>query len=173
MNEPVRTATAALHLSYSQFVVTDWNSRESISPTLAASNGLVGTNASGAVVLTGIHTGNVNVTAELLDNAPGSVDLDEWDEVVEVSVESEDGELIAHGIMDDPPEGLPELAHAGPGTYRLRVHARGRDTAVDATRSEPVEDYKLSVWPAPEAAEAVYKQSDRRGAEIRSRWRRE
>ena len=172
MKEPVRTATAALHLSYSQFVITDWNSRDGIPPTLAASNGLVGTNASGAVVLTGIHTGNVSVTVELLDIEPGSVDLNEWDEIVEVSVDSEEGELIAHGIMDDPPQELPELAHAGPGTYRLRVHARGRDTAVDATRSDPVEDYKLAVWPAPDATETVYKQSDTRGATIRATWRR-
>lgn len=167
MNEPVGTATAAMHVSYGHFVITDWSSPGGTPPSLAASNGLVGANSNGAVVLTGINTGYVNVTVELLDTAPGSVDLDDWDEVVEVSVDSEDGELIAHGMAEDPPPEFPELAHAGPGLYRLRVHARGRDTAAHSYAEEPVEDYKIRVWPAPEAPETVYKQSDARGAEIR------
>lgn len=100
MTEPVRTATAELHLSYGHFVITDWNSLGGTPPSLAAANGLVGANSNGAVVLTGINTGYVNVTVELLDTVPDSVDLDDWDEVVEVSVDSEDGELIAHGLAE-------------------------------------------------------------------------
>ncbi|MEV4604983.1 hypothetical protein AB0K15_47525 [Amycolatopsis sp. NPDC049253] len=137
-------------------------------PRLARVNGFVGTDlVNGAVVLTGIHTGLVNVTVQLLDTAPDSVDLDGWDEVAEISVESEYGELIVHGIMDDPP-GFPELAQAGPGTYRIRLHARGRDIAPHLNVQEPVENYLLSVWPAPEAPDVVYKQSDERGREYRA-----
>lgn len=168
MNEPVGTATAELYVDYGHFVITDWNGPGGITPSLAASNGLVGANYGGAVVLTGINSGWVNVTVELLDAAPDSVDLDDWDEVVEVSVDSEDGELIVHGLAEDPPPEFPELAHAGPGLYRLRVHARGRDTLAHGNSEEPVEDYKISVWPAPEAAETVYKQSDDYGQEMRA-----
>ncbi|GLY65847.1 hypothetical protein [Amycolatopsis taiwanensis] len=170
MTEPVRAATAELRVSYGQFFVRDYGSWVG-DLSLAASNGLVGADSSGAVVLTGIHTGRVNVTVELLDSAPGSVDLDDWEEVVEVSVDSEDGELIACGLEDSPLE-FPYLSHAGAGPYRLRVHARGRDTAPGLNRFEPVEDYKISVWPAPEAAETVYKQSDKYGQQVRTTWPR-
>ncbi|WIX76034.1 hypothetical protein QRX50_31750 [Amycolatopsis carbonis] len=167
MNKPVRTATADLHMSYGHFVIRDV-SADLPAPRLARADGLVGTDfVNGAVVLTGIHTGPVTVTVQLLDTAPDSVDLDGWDEVGEVSVDSEYGELIVHGIMNDPPD-FPELAHAGPGTYRVRVHARGRDTAPDRSVMEPVEDYLLSVWPAEEAPGTVYKQSDKRGQEYRT-----
>ncbi|WP_409461719.1 hypothetical protein [Amycolatopsis sp. GA6-003] len=171
MNKPVRTATAGLYMSYGHFVITDW-SGPSPAPGLAASNGLVGADFSGAVVLTGIANGWVNVAVQLLDTAPGLVETDDWDEVAEVSVDSEDGELVVHGRGEDPPPGLPELAHAGPGSYRLRVHARGRDIAAHHNAEEPVETYRISAWPAPEAPEAVYKQSDKHGQEIRAQWPR-
>ncbi|MEU4675253.1 hypothetical protein AB0F91_46800 [Amycolatopsis sp. NPDC023774] len=167
MNEPVRTATADLHVGYAFFVVTDW-SGSCPDLRLAYVNGLVGSDFNGALILTGITDGPVTVTVQLLDTAPDSVELDDSDEVAEVSVESEDGELIAHDLAADPPPEFPNLAHAGPGTYRLRVHARGRDIAPHLNIQEPVENYLLSVWPAPEAPDVVYKQSDERGQEYRA-----
>ncbi len=70
--------------------------------------------------------------------------------------------------MDDPPD-LPVLTPAGPGSYRVRVHARGRDTAPDGVAEEPLEDYLLTVWPAPPRSDTVYKQTDEYGAT----WRRQ
>ncbi|MEV6897717.1 hypothetical protein [Amycolatopsis sp. NPDC051372] len=167
MNEPVWTETADLPLSYGIFLIKDM-SADLPSPSVAYANGLVGTDfINGAVVLTGIHTGSVTVTVQALDAAPDSVELDGWDEVAEVSVDSEYGELIVHGVDEAHPD-FPELAHAGPGSYRLRVHARGRDIAPHLNVEDPVEDYQISVWPAPEAPDAVYKQSDKRGQEYRA-----
>ncbi|WP_060884893.1 hypothetical protein [Streptomyces caniscabiei] len=43
------------------------------------------------------------------------------------------------------------LAHAGPGTYGLRLHARGRDADPDGVQDEdePItERYLLQVWPS-------------------------
>lgn len=56
--------------------------------------------------------------------------------------------MIIGGIAEELPQGLPNPATAGPGDYRVRVHATGRDTAVDLTAHEPVEDYRLAIWPA-------------------------
>ncbi|MEV0074411.1 hypothetical protein [Amycolatopsis sp. NPDC050768] len=86
---------------------------------LAYANGLVGADFNGAIVLAGIANGWVTVTVQLLDAAPDSAELDGWDDVAEVSIESEDGELIFHDLGDDPPPEFLELAHVGPGTYRL------------------------------------------------------
>ncbi|MFI5608717.1 hypothetical protein [Amycolatopsis sp. NPDC051903] len=171
MNELVWTETADLFLSHGNFAVRDL-SADLPFPSLAYANGLVGTDfINGAVVLTGIHTGSVTVTARALDTEPDSVELDGWDEVAEVSVDSEYGELIVYGTGEHLPD-FPELAHAGPGSYRVRVHARGRDIAPHLNVSEPVEDYLISVWPAPEAPDVVYKQSDKRGQEYRAQRRR-
>ncbi|MEV0095131.1 hypothetical protein [Streptomyces sp. NPDC050738] len=44
------------------------------------------------------------------------------------------------------------LAFNGPGTYRMRLHAHGRDTNPDGVQedSKPIaEHYLLQVWPAP------------------------
>lgn len=166
MTKRVRAATAELHVSYGFFQVRDLDGQVT-DQAFEASNGLVGTDSTAAVVLTGISSGPVNLTVELLETAPDSVDLDDWDEVIEVSVDSEDGELLACGDLDTPP-GFMDLSHTGPGTYRLRVHARGRDTAPKSPVDEPVEDYKISVWPAPEAADTIYKHSDEYGQEIRT-----
>ncbi|MCE0446635.1 hypothetical protein LT493_24490 [Streptomyces tricolor] len=51
--------------------------------------------------------------------------------------------------MTDLDEDLPDLAAAGPGTYRLRVHARGRDQAVDLAPDTVTEHYLLQCWPQP------------------------
>ncbi|HEY3692084.1 MAG TPA: hypothetical protein VGL46_17600 [Pseudonocardiaceae bacterium] len=167
MNKPVRTATADLYLSYGQFVIRDY-SPDYPTPDLAYPNGLVGADFRGASVLTGIDTGWVTVTLHVLDTEPDSVELDGWDEVAEVSVDSDDGELFVHALGEDSPPELPGLAHEGPGTYRLRVHARGRDTAPHSRAEEPVENYQISTWPAEEAPATVYKQSDKRGQEYRA-----
>ncbi|MFF5265375.1 hypothetical protein ACFY4C_41375 [Actinomadura viridis] len=65
-----------------------------------------------------------------------------------------DGELRVAAIGADGP-GLPPFTALGPGPYRVRAHARGRDS----TRPRPgghirmVEDYPFPIWPAPPAPE--------------------
>jgi hypothetical protein len=171
VSQPARTATAQMETSYHQFIIEDWNSEGFTDPRVAASNGLVGAELGRAVVLVGISVGPVNVTVELFEEPAESVDLTDWDDIVDISLRSRNGHLVARGIESNPPQELPELSHAGPGTYRLRVHARGRDTAVDLATFDPVEDYKVSIWPAPVAPELVHKQSDNYGAGIRRNWK--
>jgi hypothetical protein len=166
MNEPARTATAEVYLSYGLFVIMDYD-QDFPTPDLAYANGLVGADARGAVVLAGITTGSVTVTLQVLDTEPDTVELDGWDEVAEVSVEPEEGDLLICAPGNAPPPELYELAHVGPGSYRLRVHARGRDIAPHSNTPEPVEQYQISVWPAPEKPETVHKRSDKRGQEYR------
>jgi hypothetical protein len=99
-------------------------------------------------VMTGIHTGDVHVTVALHPCAPAP-DTGDWQEIVEISAHSASGELTLRGLMDDLDEELPVLSHHGPGDYRLRVHARGRDTAIDQAPDEVTEWYLIQAWPAP------------------------
>ena len=61
---------------------------------------------------------------------------------------------------DGPHEDLPLLTPHGPGSYRVRVCARGRDAGFRADRvtDSPVEEHLLQIWPAPHAPDVVYKQ---------------
>ncbi|MET9847928.1 hypothetical protein [Streptomyces ossamyceticus] len=130
------------------------------------SNGLAAPMSHGAIILTGIRTGDVQVTAEARDTPPQTTDHAPWDEVVDVSVLCQSGQLLVESLDLGPAEDLPDLATAGPGWYRIRVHAHGRNTNPDGTDSDPIERYLLTVWPsAPEAA-AVLKSSQRIAAEL-------
>jgi len=134
----------------------------------APENGLVVVTQPGAaVIFTGVHTGYVSVEVQVLDSAPEQADESGWDEVVEVSMQAPRGRVSVLGPMAYNRGVLPELTPAGPGDYRLRVHARGRDTLVDGVATEPVEDYLIVVWPAQPATERRYKQSDGYGADLR------
>lgn len=158
-----------VHAEYHSFLLSDVGAFDYIPP--ADTNGLVVTAPGIAFIYTGIHTGNVTIQGEVYSQAP-ALDLDSWEEVVEVSLEATtEGRVIACGLGSDGPEELPVFSPQGPGHYRIRVHARGRDTAVDMTPLEPVEDYLIQSWPAPPAPDVAHKHTDAYGAERRKRSR--
>ncbi|MEU7428589.1 hypothetical protein [Streptomyces sp. NPDC040750] len=130
-------------------------------------NGLIEVEDGIATILTGIHTGDVDVTVTFHTDAPQPGDS-EWEEIVEVSMRSASGDLMVRGLMADLDEELPELSFSGPGDYRLRVHARGRDTAVDLAPDDVTEWYLIQVWPAPPQETAVLRQSDDYDASVRA-----
>lgn len=131
-------------------------------------NGLVRVTDGIVTVMTGIHTGDVDVTVTLHDTPPAP-DAGGWQDIVEISAHSVSGDLRVRGIMDDLDEELPVLAFNGPGDYRLRVHARGRDTAVDLAPDEVTEWYLIQAWPASAEPVTVRRQSDNYGASARTR----
>ncbi|MFD0336359.1 hypothetical protein ACFQZ0_30225 [Streptomyces erythrogriseus] len=95
------------------------------------------------------------------------MDADAWDEIIDHSVETATGALRVTSVMTDAPD-LPLLTPQGPGTYRVRVHARGRDIVPDGVADDPAEDYLLIVWPAEPQPDEIHKQTDRYGAELRA-----
>jgi hypothetical protein len=121
-------------------------------------NGLMVVTQPGAALLfTGINTGYVNVTVDARTEPPEGVDVADWDEVCEVSMEAPGGRLAVLGPMA-PNEGeLGWLSAVGPGCYRVRVHARGRGALVDGVAYEPIEDYLFLSWPHPPAPERTHK----------------
>ena len=96
-------------------------------------------------VTTGIASGNVRIWSEPLASRP-SVVADGWEDVAEVSLAVRSGPLRVMGIGGTTGPEVRLDAH-GPGDYRLRIHANGRDTAYDAARLDAVEDYLILAWP--------------------------
>ncbi len=131
------------------------------------SNGLVVMLATGALIYTGIDTGNVRLRAHSYAEPPQELDEATWEEIVEVSVHAPFGQLQIDSLHTGPVPALPVLSKAGPGWYRLRAHARGRDTAYDAVSEEPVEDYLIQVWPAQPTPTVIIRATDRCGQGLR------
>lgn len=166
MSDEIERGKGSVPVQYHQFDISDEDGPAG--PDLARGhNGLLRTADGAIVVMTGIHTGDVDVTV-VLHQAEPSPDSGNWQEIVEISASSASGELMVRGIMDDLDEELPVLSFNGPGSYRLRVHARGRDTAVDLAPDEVTEWYLIQVWPAPAQDVAVLRQTDSYGASVRA-----
>jgi uncharacterized protein YndB with AHSA1/START domain len=96
------------------------------------------------MVITGLNTGWITVTARSLAGPPAELEPG-WDVVGEADLESPEGQIrVFDWAGPDHPE-LGPLASAGPGLYRLRVHARHRDGG-------RAEEHLLLVWPSAQRA---------------------
>lgn len=135
--------------------------------TLDFATGLIATMSRGAMICAGIHTGYVRVDATTTAGPPTEPDASAWEEVCEASVPAPHGRLRVGSLYDGPVSSLPLLSPAGPGWYRVRACARGRDTARDAVQTEPTEDYLLVCWPAPPTTPVVLRATDRTGRGLR------
>ncbi|MFF0205786.1 hypothetical protein [Streptomyces sp. NPDC005017] len=165
MSESARTGTSLVFVQYHLFQVMDPDGPMA-GGLDAAHTGLVSASDGAIEVHTGIHTGDVQVTAELHTHQPEPASG--WDEIAEISCHSPSGEILVAPLMDDPVD-LPSLASHGPGSYRLRVHARGRDRAIDLAPDEVVEYYLIQSWPAPLQDTLLVKATDAYGHQVRAR----
>jgi hypothetical protein len=167
----VRMISARLSIEDGQYWVTDDDPDAGLAlPDPGGDNGLVGVAAGLAIVVTGTQFGNVGLIVATGDSDPG-LDLGGWDDVVEVSVTSGQGGQglgITSGGLG--PDSLQALTAGGTGTYRIRVHARGRDVGADhdVVTGNPVEEHLLQIWPAPAASEVIHAATDRFGQAFRT-----
>jgi hypothetical protein len=134
------------------------------------STGLIVTMDTGATIYTGVDRGIVRVSVELRGTAPADIDTEAWDDIVEASINAPHGRLRVHLLEYGPDRtapDLPLLSTTGPGTYRMRAHARGRDDHFDAVWMQPSEDYLLTLWPAPPQPSLIIRATDRCGYGLR------
>jgi hypothetical protein len=161
-----------LDVSYSQYTLEGggWD------PDLveySGGNGLVWSTAEAAVVLTGIDTGHLPVSIVVNSREP-VLELEPWDEVVEVSIMISNGTLVVCSPVGEYLDEVDLGADADdPSAYRLRVHARGRDKgreafSVDADKGDTMVEYHhIVLWPAPIAPETRLKLTDQIGMDLR------
>jgi hypothetical protein len=161
-------AEDVLHVTYHVFFLAEEGYQPGAIPP--SKNGLADSIYNCVVIRTGIHSGVVAVAVEVRDARPERPDVD-WDEVVEINLYAATGHVRLSALMSNVPDTYPLLTPYGPGYYRVRVHARGRDTDTDGVAFEPFEDYLVQTWPARPQPDLVYKGTDRYGAELRRIWR--
>lgn len=165
---PASAGHTVVYVDWAQFCIIDApSSADAVWPVPTDwSNGLVSVEANGAVIHTGIRSGPANVAVEVHSREP-TVGAGSWDEVVEWTMTSTRGWLRVLESVPSDQFTLPNLSQDGPGTYRVRCHARGRDITDDGSTLEPVEDYLIQAWPAPSESLRVVKQTDACGANMR------
>jgi hypothetical protein len=115
--------------------------------------GIIRVEKGSALLTVGPQWGTVGFTVAVADRDP-SADLDGYEDIVEISYESPSGRVSLEEWGGGRAHILPSLP-AGPGTYRLRYHARGMDEedSLDAI----AEHYFLQIWPEPPCDPAVLK----------------
>ncbi|MEU0484469.1 hypothetical protein ABZ260_35485 [Streptosporangium sp. NPDC006013] len=115
--------------------------------------GIIRVEKGSALLTVGPQWATVKFTVAVADRDPGA-DLDGYEDIVEISYESPSGRLSLEEWGGGRAHTLPPLP-AGPGTYRLRYHARGMDEedSLDAI----AEHYFLQIWPEPPCDPAVLK----------------
>jgi hypothetical protein len=162
------TGPAAVRVAEGAFGVLDGYDIPII--TADWTNGLIVSMSIGALIHTGINRGQVNVRVDIRSDPPDSIDQGPWDDIVEASIHSAQGQLRIQSLEPGTPSGhvdLPLLSPNGPGDYRLRAHTRGRDTQLDGVQEDPSEEYLLVIWPADTQATIIIRATDRCGYGLR------
>lgn len=165
-DDATATFRGVVTVSHHTFYLVD-DGRFPSPPLPETTTGLVDAATDAAVIRTGIHTGVIDVTCQALSGPP-PLDLAGWDAAAEIGIRASIGQVTVASLGFDLPEQFPVLTPAGPGEYRARVHARGRDTDIDGTASTPIELYLIQVWPAPLDSPIVHLLTDRYGTELLS-----
>ncbi|WP_030456806.1 hypothetical protein [Herbidospora cretacea] len=129
--------------------------------------GIIRVEDGNAFLITGLHTGTVGFSVTVADHDPGA-DTDGYEDIVEISFESEAGEVTLDEWGGGDVHEIPELP-AGPGWYRLRYHAQNMDAAAEVdTSREIIDRYLLQIWPQDECEPRVVQSASRQLAY----WRR-
>lgn len=117
-------------------------------------NGLVGAAAKGSVYLVlGRRSGGSRVSISLLADEP-ALDTETWEDIVEVSITLEEGCAPRWATWAGESGGPLTIA---PGSYRMRVSARGRDAGhAGEFLDEIVDAYLIELWATPRPDEIVH-----------------
>ena len=148
-----------LSVSYSQLYLRgsdDDDPAEFTIPFVAQANGLCGVAVDGfACLMTGTHTGEIDMRVELHDAAP-PIDA-EWQEVVEASFTPWVTPAVLVGLMGGSAARL-ELECVD---YRMRYCASGMDEGnrIQPQRAAVPERYLLQFWAAPPAWDCVLRET--------------
>lgn len=110
--DEVERGRGRVAVQYHQFDINDEDG--TTGPDLdRGHNALVRVDEGATIVMTGIHTGDVDVTVHETEPAP---DDGNWQEIAEISAHSASGELVVRAMMDDPDEDSPSCPSTGPAT---------------------------------------------------------
>jgi hypothetical protein len=117
-------------------------------------NGLVGAaDSNGLYIHFARRSGGSKVRIVLADSEPAAAPSN-WEDVVEISITVPETERFAWSSWAGESGG--ELHGVAPGSYRVRVSARGRDAAAANEFADDVlDDYLIELWVAEPGPDAI------------------
>jgi hypothetical protein len=113
-----------MDVSHSQYWICADDAGEDDSNAVEISKGLAYWQPGEVIVIVAAEY-EVPIDVEVLEVAPAVADVDDWQDVVEFSLHTDHGQLHLVPLFDGARR--PNLARRGPGDYRLRLSATGRD----------------------------------------------
>jgi hypothetical protein len=118
-----------------------------------------------AMLITGLHTGHIDLTVVVATEDPGP-DLS-YEDVVESDFQARTPDVAVVEWGGSGRHRLP-LLPTGPGNHRLRYHGRNLDLAhaggVVMVDGPAVDTYLLQIWSAPASPPAILKVTSRHAA---------
>ncbi|MET8387174.1 hypothetical protein ABZV14_29665 [Streptosporangium canum] len=116
--------------------------------------GLVGSGPGALNIWAANEIGHACVTGEAYRRRP-PVETRGWEQVVEVGYETRKGVLT---VVDGEGDRLPNLAAGGPGSYRVRVHVRGRKASQEHIDvPDGTVQLLIMVFPGDEKRPVIYR----------------
>ncbi|MFI7468747.1 hypothetical protein [Nonomuraea sp. NPDC049646] len=144
---------------YAVFDDRDESASEEADVLGAVEDGFIDAAGSGAAIVTAEKNAPMCLTVKAFDRAP-PLRLAGWDRVVEVGIVSRSGRLVVPACPKGGDSGatgpLPNLAVAGPGRYRLRVHARTASWDEDDPDTS-LEEHLIVVCPGRSTEKVVHR----------------
>ncbi|MBT2514616.1 hypothetical protein [Arthrobacter sp. ISL-30] len=113
------------------------------------------------LVSTGVHSGPVDLTVEILGARP-EVPASGWEDIHEVSLMFPEGRAYFNEPTGWEMKIIGTVMGDEKGSYRARLHATGRDTAFDEVVESPVERHLVQFWKEPPSPVSVLSSASER-----------
>jgi hypothetical protein len=100
------------------------------------------------LVSTGVHSGPIDLTVEVLGARP-EASSPGWEDIHEVSLMLPGGRAFFSEPTGWEMKDIGTITGNDGGSYRARLHATGRDTAFDLVVESPLERHLVQLWKEP------------------------
>ncbi|TLM80820.1 hypothetical protein [Pseudarthrobacter sp. NamE5] len=114
------------------------------------------------LVSTGVHSGPIDLTVEVLEARPETSSPD-WEDIHEVSLMLPGGRAFFSEPTGWEIKDIGTITGNDRGSYRARLHATGRDTAFDLVVESPVERHLVQFWKEPPSPVSVLSSKSEQG----------
>jgi hypothetical protein len=117
------------------------------------------------LVSTGVHSGPIDLTVEILGARP-EAPASGWEDIHEVSLMLPEGRAFFNDPTGWEMKDIGTITGNARGSYRARLHATGRDTAFDEVVESPVERHLVQFWKEPPSPVSVLSSESKQGKSL-------